>query len=73
MCAGMLNVSGKESDSSKKSSKNLSSISANTFESGKWVAVYMGSRVPEKCVCVKNIFRSQCMVGDFSSDTSLCE
>lgn len=54
-------------------SQESSSVSSRQFESGKWVAVYGGSSRPEKCVCVKSTFRTQCMVGDFTTNLSLCE
>lgn len=42
------------------------------FESGKWVAEYGGGSTPFRCVCVKNIFKTQCRVGDISSNLKLC-
>ena len=52
---------------------NVSSISAKQFDSGKWVAMYEGGKVPSKCVCVKSLLDTDCAVGDVSRNLSLCE
>lgn len=43
------------------------------YESGKWVSEYGGGSTPFRCVCVKDMLRSDCRVGDTSSNLSLCE
>lgn len=72
VCVSSLTANG-ETDSAKTGREKTSSVSARQFESGEWVPLYMGSAVPERCVCVKNILRTQCMVGDISTNLSLCE
>lgn len=42
-------------------------------KSGKWVPEYGGASVPFRCYCTSHFFRSQCVVGDYTSNLSLCE
>jgi hypothetical protein len=46
---------------------------ASESKSGKWVAEYGGGSTPFRCVCTSNWLRSQCVVGDTTSDLSKCE
>lgn len=42
-------------------------------KSGKWVAEYGGGSTPFRCVCTSSTWRAQCVVGDITSNISLCE
>lgn len=42
-------------------------------ESGKWIPEYGGQATPFRCVCTSSKISSECLVGDFTSNTSLCE
>lgn len=41
--------------------------------SGKWVAEYGGGATPFRCTCCNSFWRSQCTVGDTTSDLKKCE
>jgi len=43
------------------------------YESGEWVPEYGGGSTPFRCACVKNLLRTQCRVGDITSNIKLCE
>lgn len=42
-------------------------------KSGKWTPEYGGGATPFRCICTSNMWRSQCVVGDITSNLSLCE
>lgn len=42
-------------------------------KSGKWVAEYGGQATPFRCTCTSSMSSSECLVGDYTSNTSLCE
>ena len=55
-------------------SSNKNDVSAVPYtKSGKWVPEYGGASVPFRCYCTSHFFRSQCVVGDYTSNLSLCE
>ena len=55
----------------------ISKSSSKTFyaapKSGKWVPEYGGASTPFRCVCVESVTTSECLVGDTTSNISLCE
>lgn len=42
-------------------------------KTGKWVPEYGGGSTPLRCVCADSLTNSDCLVGDITSKTSLCE
>ena len=54
-------------------SKGVPTAVSATSKSGKWVAEYGGGSVPFRCYCASHALRSQCRVGDYTSDVTLCE
>ena len=44
-----------------------------TAKSGKWTPEYGGGATPFRFICTSNMWRSQCSVGDITSNVSLCE
>lgn len=51
-----------------------SALAADIIQpSGKWVAEYGGSSTPFRCTCCNSFWRSQCTVGDTTSDLKKCE
>lgn len=42
-------------------------------KSGKWIAEYGGGSTPFRCTCASSLTKSDCIVGDTTSNTSLCE
>lgn len=54
--------------------KNTTNVSmTGILNGGKWVPEYGGASTPFRCKCISATLRYQCVVGDTSSDLSLCE
>ena len=41
-------------------------------KSGKWIAVYNGGTTIQSCKCCSSLLASKCVVGDITTNTSLC-
>lgn len=54
--------------------KNTTDVSlTSVLEGGKWVAEYGGASTPFRCKCISALLTYKCVIGDFSSNLSLCE